>query len=258
MQCEDIRDRLIDVKAAGLVSRDPQVRMHLDTCEECRALVGRAKYAWHLLAAVPDPEPDSRAMRARFNEMMKSHERRPLFSFAWRPAYAALGIAVALATGTWMGRQFPDTRADDAGFTAVRQELREVREMLTLSLMQQAVASERIKGVTSAARMEDPPSDVVTALIDTLLHDPSVNVRLACVRALERFNTQPAVRAGVTQAVTREESPLVSMALIDFIVEAMDDMAVDALRRLSEDAERDQAVRERASNAIERLGGGRL
>ena len=141
----------------------------------------------------------------------------------------------------------------------MRQELRDVRQMLTLSLMQQAVASERIKGVTSAARMENPPSDVVSALVDTLLRDPSVNVRLACVRALERFSTQPAVRAGVAEAITREESALVSMALIDFIVEAMDDMAIDALRILSQDSERDEAVREKAAGAVERLvSGGRL
>jgi hypothetical protein len=199
-------------------------------------------------------------MRAQFASMMTRHQRRQGFVFPWRFAYGVSAVVFALVAGTWIGRQFPAADPIDAtDFVAMRNELRDVREMLTLSLLQQTVASERIKGVSSAARMEDPPADVVVALIDTLMHDPSVNVRLACVRALERFSMQPAVRAGVTQAIAREDSPLVSMALIDFIVEAMDDMAVETLRRLSQDVERDKAVRDSAARAADRLEtGGRL
>ena len=131
--------------------------------------------------------------------------------------------------------------------------------MLTLSLIRQSAATERIRGVSAAARIDDPPSEIVGALIATLGGDPSVNVRLACVRALERFSSQPAVREGVIHAVTREASPLVSMALIEFIVETRDQSAVDALRLVSRDMGRDEAVRDAATRGFERLlGEGRL
>jgi hypothetical protein len=207
------------------------------------------------LAAVPDEEPDSAAMRERFAATLSRHKNRSVPTWSgWRLACEAAAVLVALAGGVVIGRQAPTSTEVDAGtLRAMRQELRDVREMLTLSLMQQNVASERIKGVATAARMEDPPSDVVTALLETLMHDPSVNVRLACVRALERFIDHSEVRAGVAQAVSRETSPLVSMALIDFIVEAGDRMAIDALRELSEDAERDRAVRDSVAEAVNRL-----
>ena len=41
--------------------------------------------------------------------------------------------------------------------------------------------------------------------------------------------------------------------LIDFAVESNDKMAIDILRRLSRDSMRDQAVRDRAAQALERL-----
>jgi hypothetical protein len=85
-----------------------------------------------------------------------------------------------------------------------------------------------------------------------------VNVRLASIRALERFNAQSTVRAGVVQAITREAEPLISIALIDFIVAAKDAMAVDALRLLSEDTGRESAVREAAARGVRLLTGGRI
>src|SRR5207249_12217743 len=132
----------------------------------------------------------------------------------------------------------------DPQLAMLREELRDMRQMVTLSLLQQQSASERLKGVSFTTGTEQPGSDVTVALLDTLMHDPNVNVRLACIRALERFNKQAAVRAAVVQAVSREASPLVSIALIDFILEARDTMAIDVLRQLSEDEQRDKAVRE--------------
>ena len=272
MRCEDIQDRLIDVTAPGLATPDPRVRLHLETCRECRASFERATRAWNLLPAVPEAEPDSQAMRTRFAATLERQRRDANVSRnavkafretewrgwrGWRPAYGAAAALVALIAGASIGRQFPRGDVVDAGqFNAMRQELREVRAMLTLSLMQQSAASERIKGVSSAAHMDDPRADVVSALLETLAHDPSVNVRLASIRALERFNERPPVRAAVVQAVTREQSPLVTIALIDFVVDAMDRGAIEPLRQLSRDAGRDAAVRDTAARAVERLLGG--
>ena len=269
MRCEDIQDRLIDVGAPGLVSAEPEVRRHLEICRDCRASVERATRAWTLLPAIPEAEADSHAMRTRFAATLarqrrdSNTSRNAVKAFreagwrGWRPVYGVAAAIVALIAGASIGRQFPGGDVVDAGeFTAMRQELREVRAMLTLSLLQQSGASERIKGVSSAARMDDPRADVVSALLETLAHDPSVNVRLASIRALERFHERPPVRAAVVQAVTREQSPLVTIALIDFIVEAMDRGAIEPLRQLSRDAGRDDAVRDTAARAVERLLGG--
>ena len=255
MRCEDLRDQLLDMTSADLITADPRLRAHLETCEGCRREAERASRTWQLLTAIPEVEPDTDAMRARFAASLPA---RPARASGWAvPVSVAAALILAASIGVLVGRQLPAREVDEVG--AMRQELREVRQMLTLSLLQQGIASERIRGVSAAARMEDVREDVATAILDTLMHDPDVNVRLACIRALERISERPVVRSRVVEALVREESPLVTMALIDFVVEAMDDRAIDTLRQLSQDAARDGAVRESAAAGVERLlGRGRL
>ena len=121
--------------------------------------------------------------------------------------------------------------------------------MVTLSLLQQQSASERLKGVTSSSQIEQPGSEVVSALIETLRHDSNVNVRLASVDALRRFGGREAVRRDVVEALPQQESPLVQIALIDFLLEAQGPEAAGVLRRLADDMMLDKAVRDRARRA---------
>ena len=255
MRCEELQDCLIDIRVEALATEDLAIREHLRRCASCRESVDRARRAWDLLASVPDEEPDSHAMRQRFAAMLSEHRPRTVWPwFGWRPLYEVAAVLIALAGGVAIGRHWPAGQRLDAGdVVEMRHQLRDVRQMLSLSLMQQAIASERIKGVMTAARIADPPSDIVAALLDTLLHDPSVNVRLACIRALQQFGNRPEVRAGVLHAVAREPSPLVNLALIELIVEGGDPTGLDVLRLVSQDEKRDQPVRAAAADAVERL-----
>ena len=128
-----------------------------------------------------------------------------------------------------------------------------MRQMLTLSLMQQQSATERLRGVSGSAQIDQPGNEIVGALLDTLMHDPNVNVRLACVDALRRFSGQDQVRRGTIQALSETSYPLVQIALIDYMVETKDTGAADALRRLSEDAMVNEAVRGRAVWGLRQL-----
>jgi hypothetical protein len=266
MQCEDIRHRLIDITSEDLTSTAPEVREHLKECERCRHDLVRSGSVWTLLAKIPEETPDWSSMRIKVAETLE--EYRPAIgqktprawldelASLWRsPAFTAAMIVAALVIGVLVGRQSPGGGgAPSHELNAMRQELREVRETLTLSLMQQTLASDRIKGASWAARTENPKPDVVATLLDVLLHDSNVNVRLACLRALERVTEDPSVRQGVVKALTAEQSPLVSIELIDFIVESNDKMAIDTLREVSVDSMREPAVRARAAQALNRLG----
>ena len=129
-----------------------------------------------------------------------------------------------------------------------------MRQMVTLSLMQQQSASERLKGVTWINEIDQPGSEVVTALLDALMHDPNVNVRLASIDALKRFGERDVVRQGALEAFPRQTSPLVQIALIDFVIEVNGRDSAGTLRRLSEDPMLDEAVRARAAWGLQQLG----
>ena len=126
--------------------------------------------------------------------------------------------------------------------------------MVALSLLQQQSASDRLKGVSTSSQLERPGSEVVSALLDTLKHDPNVNVRLASVDALRRFSGRDAVREGVVEALPRQESPLVQIAMVDFILEAAGPDVKSVLQQLADDMMLNQAVRARAERGLRQVG----
>jgi len=267
MRCEELRAQLIDLATGHETPGEPLVHRHLDECDECRREWRRAVDTWTLLNEIPDAEPDAAAMRHRFagtlaafqtlsdGDEVASRPRAPSARRSWQVATAAAAAAalVLLLGGALIGRSLALRDQSRGDLAAVQLELRDVREMLTLSLLQQPSATERLRGVSAAGRLTEPRTDVVAALVDALLHDPNVNVRLACVRALGRFSDRTAIREGVTTALVREQSPLVTAALISFVVDARDSTAIDTLRRVSEDPLRDSEMRDTAAEGIERL-----
>jgi hypothetical protein len=158
--------------------------------------------------------------------------------------------------GIAIGRQTtpPPPTTPDPQLTMLREELREMRQMVTLSLLQQQSASDRLKGVSFTNQIDQPNGQVTIALLDTLMHDPNVNVRLATIDALKPLSSRDIVRRGVIDALPRQTSPLVQIALIDFIVEKNGREAVDTLRRLSMDDMLDAAVRARAQQGLQQIG----
>ena len=263
MRCEAIHAHLAD-HLAGTLAPDVsgEVAEHLRTCRACAALADGLDETWQMLGTVPADRPDSAAMRARFDAALDGY-RHGLRGDRARPGrfarFRTYGLqfaaaAAVLVLGVGIGRQAAPPPAVDPQLAMLREELRDMRQMVTLSLLQQQSASERLKGVSFTTQIEQPGSEVTLALLDTLMHDPNVNVRLATIDALQRFAVRENVRRGVIETLARQTSPLVQIALIDFIVETNGPEAGDTLRRLSSDPMLDQAVRGRATQALQQIG----
>jgi HEAT repeat protein len=129
-----------------------------------------------------------------------------------------------------------------------------MRERVTLSLLHQQSASERLKGVAWSNQIDQPGDRLTAALLDALMHDPNVNVRIATVDALQRFADREAVRRGALEALAEQTSPIVQIALIDFVVEVNGPEAAETLRRLSMDPTVNEAVQARAAEGLAQLG----
>ena len=271
MRCEEIHPHLADHLAGSLLPDvAEQVADHLRGCPACAAEAEGLQDTWQMLGTIGPHTPDSTRMRARFAASLDGFqgglisgppEGGPYFvtrRFSRVSAYALqfAAAAAAIIIGIAIGRQTAPAPATtpDAQLTMLRDELREMRQMVTLSLLQQTSASERLKGVSFTNQIEQPDSQVTVALLDTLMHDPNVNVRLATIDALKPMSTRDVVRRGVIDALPRQTSPLVQIALIDFIVEKNGREAADTLRRLSMDDMLDAAVRARARQGLQQIG----
>jgi hypothetical protein len=257
MRCEDIAEKLPDY-LAGTVDAATRAALgqHLEGCPACRQESEGLAATWSSLGNIPAPPANSRAMRARLTASIERERfaQAPRRAVWWsNPLVSACAATVVLAVGVVLGRATDRAPTAAPEVTALHQELRDLRQMVTLSLMQQQSASERLRGVSLSNSVDGSGDEIVTALLDTLKHDPNVNVRLASVDALKRFAERDVVRRVTVDALDSQTSPLVQMALIDFVVETQDRDAVGALRKLSAGAT-NETVRTRAAWGVQHLG----
>lgn len=255
--------------------RCEEVRDHLASCVDCRAERNELDALWGALGDLPLAETPSSRMRERFSAMLAAErastnlrpasrgDRRDMWTprrMVREPLVQAALAASLLLVGVLVGRTSLGTTNGSsqsasavADITEVRQELRDMRQMLTLSLLQQQSATERLRGVSWTSQIDQPGNEVVSALLDTLLHDPNVNVRLAAIDALRRVSDRSDVRAGTRRVVGDTSAPLLQVAAIDFLVETRDPDGPALLQALVDDRRTDEAVRGRAQWGLERL-----
>jgi hypothetical protein len=181
--------------------------------------------------------------------------RRSAWRRVVRPALQIAAALLCLASGFAAGRGWPGAPARTE-IADLREELRDMRQMMTLTLLQQQSASERLRGVSWSAQVDRPAAPVLDALLDTLAHDPNVNVRLASIEALTTFAQDARVRTGLVDALapSRQDSPLVQLALIDALVQMKEQRSVTALKTLAADEHANVSVRRRASWGADALG----
>lgn len=255
MQCEEVREQFADYVINGLpVAICQEVALHLGSCAACRAELDELKSLWARVGNLPAIEPAT-DLRARFDLMMEAHrEGGRLPQAPWRrPVLELVCAAALLILGVAVGSRMHVPAPANPELTELKAELSQTRQMVALSLMQQQSATDRLKGVSWSYRLQQPGADVLQALLDTLMHDPNVNVRLATVDALRQFGNEPVVRRGLVDAMSRQESPMVQIALIDLAVDLSEKESVTALRGLTRDQNVDPAVRDRAEKGLEEL-----
>ncbi len=258
MTCEQIRIGMAEYLAGRMSAGDRAAFLgHVDHCEACAAEVEEFTALWRDLDDLPLPMPSTR-MLPRFRAMLHAYERSsrpsnlammPSRPWMWGALAASLFVGGLLA-GHYLGRN----SAANTEIASLKTEVEGMRQMVTLTLLQQQSAGERLRGVTWSNRMERPDSAVENALLTAVNRDPNVNVRLSAVDALQKFTANPAVRRALVDAIPVQDSPLVQIALIDAIVPLGDASAGSMLRQLAADPHANEAVRKRANWGLRKLG----
>lgn len=272
MSCEQIAELLPDYLQESLNPEQRKlVEGHLQTCSQCREEIT----LWQKLALLPEEQPGPE-LRSRFRAMLDTfqeglQERQQvtkeksglfssLFSGGWMrmPAAGLAWAILLLVVGFVAGRSVsPSNPPQDLQLAKMQSELTDMRRLVTISLLQQQSASERLQAIAQATAwsMSEQHADpkVLAALMHTLGSDNSVDVRLAAVDALGRYHNQPEVRKGLVDALQVQQSPLVQVALIDLMVDLKDSSVVDQLKKFEKDPNVNPTVRQRAEWGIRQL-----
>lgn len=224
---------------------------HLDTCAECRELLD----LWERLGELPEPVP-SAGMRARFDKTLAAETSPPAPTLTirlprtqWLPWAAAAGLLFAAG---WLGGRYSTPQVQPETAT-LRQEVRDLRSIVAVSLLGQQSASDRLKGITYAGRLRESSPDVLDALVHALKFDSNVNVRLAACEALRAHGRDADVRRAFVDALDAEDSPLAKVALIDAVSVSQDSDSAKALARVATNRDEDLVVQRRAARVLDQF-----
>lgn len=279
MNCERAKELFADYLVGQLDEGiKGEIEAHLVNCPSCRIENTGLQEIWTKLSALPTAEP-SAGSQARFDAMleayvegMKHTARGPSPRFvlaewlgnlwprnvAWQFALAILLFTLGLVIGPRLIQpQKPETttgRTTDPALAQLRDEVSGLKQMVTISLLQQQSASERLRGVEWGSRLLQPDAQVLSALLRALDSDPNVNVRLAAVDALHQFANEAKVRQGLLQSLADQRSPLVQIELINLMVDLREKDSIPVLKQLADRQDLNPTVRERVEWGLQKLG----
>jgi hypothetical protein len=260
MTCREAKEQ-IAASWLGDDSTQDELNRHLAACAECSAERTALTGLWQRLGDMPAPEP-SPALDARWQSTFESllsarntvspERRQNWFTRLWpkQPVWQFAVAMACLAIGIFAGTRVPRQKDEIA---KLHEEIASTRDMVALSLLQQQSATERLRGVSYTGNMRTMDPQVLSALTDAVAHDPSVNVRLAAIDALNKASGSPRVLESLTQSLPGQQSPMVQAALIDYLLEARDRTAVGTLRQFAAQPDLNPAVLERAHFALQQL-----
>jgi hypothetical protein len=210
----------------------------------------------NLLASI---EEEKRALRAGLRRPAGQPSRmRP---WIWRTCLQGLAACVLLAFGFLAGVRRASAPAQPAADSTARQlaelnsRVDSMGRLVSYTLLQQqkSSANDRLEGVLTSATLQRPTENVIDNLVSTLVLDPSVNCRLNAVEALYAHADSDVVRTAIRVSLPREQSPLVQLAMIDFLAAVRDRDAAPAFQKLSASALADPSVRVAAGRALTQL-----
>jgi len=273
MNCSTAQERFADLLDGRLAEAGTtEVRAHLASCPDCQREYAALAQTLTALDALPAAKPGP-ALRKNFYGMLEEEKNSAASiaaaAFRQRRAHrASLGrwilapvAAGALALAAFMAgtRYAPPAAApvtDDgtkAELAALRKQVDSVNQLVNFSLLQQRSTSERLQSVLANVDKKNPNPKVITDLIGLLALDPSTNVRLSALDALYPHADQQVVRASVLATLPRDPSPLVQVAMIDFLVASRDRDAAPELERMTRNEVLDRAVRDAAKRGLAQL-----
>lgn len=143
--------------------------------------------------------------------------------------------------------------AESKQLEALTAQVREMRELMMLSLLQNPAASERLRAVSYTSEIGAVNPKIAAALLATLNSDPNVNVRLTTLEALTHFARDPAVREGLIQSILQQDSPLMQAALADVMLKLQEKRAIQPFKKLLQQKGLNEMVKTKVEQTILQL-----
>jgi len=275
MKCEFDKTQIIQWINNEMTGSEKEIfEKHLMECPDCSRQLKAYQYLWGVMEEIPVPEP-SGAMMPKFHDMLatfqaaEKQKKSFLKAFIERIrdwwilqpksqlAYGIVLLLIGAGAGFLLHRNdVPNSNVSTnykIQMDSLSSQVKEMKQMMMLTLLENPSASERIRGVTFTNEIKSTNKQMLDALISTLNNDPNVNVRLVTLDALTHFADNAAVREALVQSIVRQESPLVQSAMADVMLKLQEKRAIQPLKQLLQHKELNEMVKTKIEQTINQL-----
>lgn len=259
-----MKNRDLNEKAAKLLRDDlaPEERKEIINSLEKEGLTGEELEELLNLNAdldnVYSSEPGE-SMDSRFYAMLRNESKNDVqpgangikssFTSRYTWLYAAAGIALFLL-GWFTASLTVESRNESGQLANLSGEVRQLKETLILTMLDQPSTVERIKAVNMIGEFETPDIRIIENLIKVLNTDNNDNVRLLALEALIKYSDNEEVRAGLISSISGQTSPMIQLRMAEIMIAMKEKRSVGEFRELLNDANLNYSVRSKIQEAV--------
>jgi hypothetical protein len=211
----------------------------------------------------PAPEPTAQ-LRNNFYAMLadaEAQERKPgLWSSIqnwFTESHISFGQLAAagmlLLLGLVGGYMLRPIEPYQNQISQLQTQVSDLQQTMLLSKLESQSATERLKAVNVSQELPNADQQLIEALFKTLNSDPSVNVRLAAIEVLHKHTKHAQVREGLVRSLSRQDSPLVLIALADELAAIQEKRAIEPLQELLKDKTLDRSAEQQLERTLQTL-----
>jgi HEAT repeat protein len=172
-------------------------------------------------------------------------------SFSWTTRIAA-GFSL-LVIGVLSGWLIGNQNTGDEDVAALRKDITEMKNLVTLSQLRKGSASDRIMATYEFKKLDSANDEILDALINTFNNDENANVKSAAADALYKFGNHDKVRKAFINGMTNQTDPLLQIKLIDMLVGLNEKRALPKLQEMMLEENQMKVVKQKAAQGIGKL-----
>lgn len=264
--CEDAQWELINALENDDFSPVDIDRLK-DRFPNCSDFIQEQYALWSALAEIDVPEP-SAGMDAGFYRALSSYRQVDTQPFIltrmvnyldrkvmnWSSAARWSGVAALFMLGLLAGNLLFNVKGPSSiQNEIVSQSSSDEASPTFVGYNADANTAVRLKEIQKIRNQPSGNHKIYEALNHALLNDKNVNVRLSAIESLVHFADDPEVREYLIQAIPRQRSPLVQVALADAMILLHEKGARDAWEELLQSDDIQHDVKDYVEESLDKL-----
>lgn len=256
MNCKETEHNIMAYLDNDLPAKQTQeFEGHMHKCTSCKNKLKQSKLLLKAMDDIRTFEPEI-GLKSSFEEMLENEKQLlaekdtiKVFPITWKTLFQLAASVLLLLMGYLYGEYKGENKAQ-IQIALLQEQSEALKTEMTLAMLDNRSASKRIKAVGYSEKMKIPDNQLLQAIIERLLNDENVNVRLSAAEALSRFQQNTLVKNAFISALETERNPDIQIAVIQFLTQVKDERAIAPMKKLLDEPQVPGYVKLQVNNGL--------